>query len=101
MKTVPSDFTIVCEKLKNSNKLSVNLLVKTYKVSPSVIARWLNESNISIEKQNEKKESLINLHEFSADVCSGNFTIQEISKKYNLSSANVRNICIRMISLRI
>jgi len=95
MKNIPSDFTVVCEKLNDSNKLSVNSLVKTYKVSPSVITRWLNESNIFIEKQNEKKESLINLKEFSVDVCSGNFTKKEICKKYNLSSANVRNMCIR------
>jgi len=95
-KAVPLDFVELCQILKTQNKLSVNYLTEYYKTSPSVINRWLSESDIFMSKQNAKKELFINLDEFSKDVASGQMTLAEVTKKYNLSTRNVHNICNRI-----
>lgn len=94
-KCVPVDFVQICELLQNNNSISVNSLVKHYNTSPSVILRWLSDSNIFIKKQNAPKESNIDINSFTAEVTSGNFTIGEIAKKYKLSNRNVHHICAR------
>jgi len=43
----------------------------------------------------EKTEFKLNLQEFSSDVSSGNFTLNEIAKKYKISTRNVHNVCKR------
>lgn len=46
-------------------------------------------------KVSEKIESKLNLQEFSSDVSSGNFTLNEVAQKYKISTRNVHNICKR------
>lgn len=43
----------------------------------------------------QKKESLIEMSKFIIDATSGNYTIGELAKKYNLSSRNVNKVCAR------
>ena len=92
----PLDFLHVVEKLKKTEKLSVNALRQYYNIpTPTVINRWLKESGIVIEKSNKKKEESIDLKQFTIDCQSGEFRIESIAKKYGISKSNVKDIIKR------
>lgn len=93
---LPLDFQLVVKDLKKKNRLSVNALRQYYNTpAPTVIKRWLEESGVTIEKSNRKKEESIDLVQFTIDCQSGKFQIEAIAKKYDISKSNVRNIIRR------
>lgn len=91
---LPNNFI---ETVKQTDKsiLSINFLVQTYKVAPSVINRWLNESGLSIEKTNDLIEKKIDLVDFKNKVESGKYTKNEIKNIFKISSRNISDICRR------
>lgn len=93
---LPEDFEDVYRDYSNRGKISVNILVKHYNSSPSVIKRWLEETNLRIEKNNVKKELTIDLNQFVDDISIPKFTMNELEIKYNISKKNIRNICKRL-----
>jgi len=93
---IPHDFKNVYDTVKGEGKLSVNYLREYYDVkSPSIIERWLSESELSIEKNNYKKEEKFDLFAFKEDCESNKFTIKGISEKYKIRSHNIREVCRR------
>ena len=91
----PSDFKCIYDKLERQNSLSVNSLVRHYGVSPSVVNRWLGESDLVINKSNDKKENHIDMFSFRSDVECGEYNVGQISLKYSLTRKNVYGICKR------
>lgn len=92
---LPSDFLEKYKELENENKLSVNNLVKYYKVSPSVIKNWLDFNNLKIKRSNEPRENLIDIEQFKIDCSSGLYTLNEINKKFSITNEIFRKICKR------
>lgn len=91
------DFVEQYKIFEEQGILSVNKLCKHYNVSNPIIIRWLEQTNLVIEKSNKKYEERLdlNLEEFKKDCESNLYFVDEIKTKYNVNGKIIYMLCAR------